>query len=428
MQNAGGGNLAAPGNGVTGVDAGDTVQPAPLANFLVAATCAPNLADVPFVLTLTARDAFGNTNSSGPNNFDGAGNTAQIASTGPLSMGGGTTATFANGVLVLAVTIGPLAPPGGTFTFTATDTAAAGLGTGAETGTSAPCAIGQPGPAGGAPDNTDEMEPTDEGTFDPATGTNTVDATTGQATINLATESTTQNGNEIVRVTDGAGNTVAIDVDDLPAGVTDITVSMQSASAQSVAEAVSDAGLPGGATVFGLEIEIFDGSGNDIGGTTPVTVQIELPLEFDPTLSTVVVNGEMAPVTIVSVGPPAVVEAQLPHLTTVLVVEMVEEEAEEEQPVDEVEEPVDEVAEVVEEPPAIDILTLNAGGEFVFWTFGPARAGDVFGVVKIAWLFDSTAVRWTSFIPALGITNFALNDGAVLWVVSDTAQEIPIFG
>ncbi len=78
------------------------------------------------------------------------------------------------------------------------------------------------------------------------------------------------------------------------------------------------------------------------------------------------------------------------------------------------------------EPELLGTLTLNAGGQFVFWQFGPANAADVFTGVKIAWLFNATAVSWLSFIPALGITNFALADGDVLWVVSDTAQEIEV--
>ena len=44
----------------------------------------------------------------------------------------------------------------------------------------------------------------------------------------------------------------------------------------------------------------------------------------------------------------------------------------------------------------------------------------------IAWLFDSVAIRWTSFIPVLGTVNYALMDGAVLWVVSDGPQEIAV--
>ncbi len=255
----------------------------------------------------------------------------------------------------------------------------------------------------------------DEGTFDPATGINTVDPTTGRATINLATESTTENGMTVVNVTDGAGTTVGIDVADLPGNTTDITVSMQPATAGDVTAALAEAGLPAGTMAFGVEISISDQFGGNIGGTTAVTVQFELPAGFDPATSAVVVNGEVITVTVVSLGPPVVVQASLPHLTTVLLVEIVEEEAEEE--------PVD---EVVEEPPAAEVLTLRAGGQFVLWTFGPALAADLFGVVKIAWLFDSTTVSWTSFIPPLGIINFALNDGAVLWIVSETAQAIPI--
>ncbi len=218
-------------------------------------------------------------------------------------------------------------------------------------------------------------------------------------------------------MTDGAGTTVTIDVDDLPAGTTDIIASMGDASAQAVADALAEAGLPAGTMAFGVEINISDQNGTDVGGTTPVTVQFELPAGFDAASGAVVVNGEVIAVTVVSLGPPVVVEASLPHLTTVLFVEIVEEEAEEE--------PVDEVEEVVEEePPAPDVLTLNAGGQFLFWAFGAAQAADVFGTVKIAWLFDPAAVSWTSFIPVLGITNFALSQGAVLWIVSEAAQEI----
>ena len=72
------------------------------------------------------------------------------------------------------------------------------------------------------------------------------------------------------------------------------------------------------------------------------------------------------------------------------------------------------------------VLSLQDGGQFVFWTFGPAGAADVFATVKIAWLFETVSVSWTSFIPALGQTNFALVDGAVLWIVSQGAQEITI--
>ncbi len=73
-----------------------------------------------------------------------------------------------------------------------------------------------------------------------------------------------------------------------------------------------------------------------------------------------------------------------------------------------------------------EVLALVTGGQFLFWQFGPANAADVFGTVKIAWLFDPVAISWISFIPALGITDFALDAGAVLWIVSETDQEIAI--
>ena len=78
-------------------------------------------------------------------------------------------------------------------------------------------------------------------------------------------------------------------------------------------------------------------------------------------------------------------------------------------------------------PELLGTLSLNAGGQFVFWQFGPHTADHIFAGVKIAWLFDATTVSWTSFVPALGIVNFALFDGTVLWVVSDTAQEVEVF-
>jgi hypothetical protein len=71
-------------------------------------------------------------------------------------------------------------------------------------------------------------------------------------------------------------------------------------------------------------------------------------------------------------------------------------------------------------------LVLTDGGQFVFWELGPTQAGRVFQTVVIAWLFDSTAVSWTSFIPALGTRPFALADGAMLWVVAEGAQTIAL--
>ena len=76
-----------------------------------------------------------------------------------------------------------------------------------------------------------------------------------------------------------------------------------------------------------------------------------------------------------------------------------------------------------------DTISLSDGGQFLFWTFGPGfSASDVFGTVKIAWLFDPLAVNWTSFVPLLGVVDFALSDGDVLWVVSEGSQEIALDG
>ena len=73
-------------------------------------------------------------------------------------------------------------------------------------------------------------------------------------------------------------------------------------------------------------------------------------------------------------------------------------------------------------------LTLNDGGQFVFWSFGPFDAADIFGTVKIAWRFDPDAVNWTAFIPALGAINFPIDDGDVLWIVSEGDQVIDLAG
>ena len=70
-------------------------------------------------------------------------------------------------------------------------------------------------------------------------------------------------------------------------------------------------------------------------------------------------------------------------------------------------------------------VAINAGGQFLFWSLGPGTtASDWFNPVTIAWLFSSDLVAWTSYVPALGVVDFALVDGAVLWVVSPTAQDL----
>ena len=73
------------------------------------------------------------------------------------------------------------------------------------------------------------------------------------------------------------------------------------------------------------------------------------------------------------------------------------------------------------------VLVVTAGGQFIFWSLGDGTmASDWFNTVTIAWLFKTELVSWISYVPALGRTDFALVDGAVLWVVSPIAQELSL--
>lgn len=108
-----------------------------LSTFLVETTgggaIGTQTAGVPFNIQITAQDAFNNTVTT----FDGTGNTAIITSSGTLSSGNGTTATFANGVLSShSVTITSV----GATTITARRSAST------ETGTSSSFTL-EPGPA-----------------------------------------------------------------------------------------------------------------------------------------------------------------------------------------------------------------------------------------------------------------------------------------
>ena len=73
-------------------------------------------------------------------------------------------------------------------------------------------------------------------------------------------------------------------------------------------------------------------------------------------------------------------------------------------------------------------LTPVAGGQFVLWRYADSTAAVVFGTLKIAWLFNAGSVMWTSFVLDLGVTDFAPTDGAVLWLVTFEATEIPLHG
>ena len=69
-------------------------------------------------------------------------------------------------------------------------------------------------------------------------------------------------------------------------------------------------------------------------------------------------------------------------------------------------------------------ITLDAGGQLVTWSLEPAQAADVFGTVTSAWLFQEAEQGWVSFIPQLGRTDFRIQNGDRLWVVSPFAQTI----
>ena len=79
-----------------------------------------------------------------------------------------------------------------------------------------------------------------------------------------------------------------------------------------------------------------------------------------------------------------------------------------------------------EDAPRGEVLSLVAGGQFIQWSLGGTTAAAVFATLKIAWLFNATAVSWTSFVPQLGVTDFPLADGAVLWLVAFEDAELLI--
>ena len=104
------------------------------------------------------------------------------------------------------------------------------------------------------------------------------------------------------------------------------------------------------------------------------------------------------------------------------------EEKKEEPKAEEEMKPPEEEMKPVEEEEAPSALVLRDGGQFVFWEFVPVRAGEVFGTVKIAWLWNADVLSWTSFIPVLGVVNFEVVGRAFLWVVSEGEQTIVIEG
>ena len=174
----------------TGVSNSFTVDPGPLDHFLVEAVgggaIGTQTAGAAFNIQITAQDANNNTQTF----FDGAGNTVDITSTGTLSAGGGTSATFTNGVLAShSVTITNT----GSFTITATDSAG-GLGTGTEVGVSNSFTV-DPGPL--------------DHFLVEAVGGGAIGTQTAGAAFNI--QITAQDANNNTQTFfDGAGNTVDI--------------------------------------------------------------------------------------------------------------------------------------------------------------------------------------------------------------------------
>ncbi len=174
----------------TGISNSFTVDPAPLDHFVVelagGGAIGTQVAAVAFNIQITAEDAFNNTMTT----FDGVGNTADITSTGTLSGGSGTTATFASGVLAShSVTISNT----GSFTITATDSAG-GLGTGTEIGVSNAFTV-DPGPL--------------DHFLVEAVGGGAIGTQTAGAAFNIQITAEDANNNTQTFF-DGAGNTVEI--------------------------------------------------------------------------------------------------------------------------------------------------------------------------------------------------------------------------
>ena len=203
-----------------------------LNNFLVEAqgggAIATQVAGTAFLTQVTARDQFNNTLDDGTNNFDGAGNTADITSNVTGSAGLVTTATFTNGVLAShAVTLTQAAA--GTATITATDTAAAGLGTGTETGVSATFTV--------------TAAVTDAGTSTVASSPGTIIAngtTISTITVTLLDQFSNAVSGNTVSLAQGAGSSVI----SAPSGVSDgsgvVTFTVTNTTAETVTYTATD--------------------------------------------------------------------------------------------------------------------------------------------------------------------------------------------
>lgn len=75
-------------------------------------------------------------------------------------------------------------------------------------------------------------------------------------------------------------------------------------------------------------------------------------------------------------------------------------------------------------PAPTTTVTVAAGGDFLAWSYGTATASEVFGDVTVAWLWQDGA--WVSYIPLLGITDYGLTSGAIVFVVAEEEATLTV--
>jgi hypothetical protein len=72
------------------------------------------------------------------------------------------------------------------------------------------------------------------------------------------------------------------------------------------------------------------------------------------------------------------------------------------------------------------VLSLVAGGQFVFASFS-GTASEIFGAnTTIVWKFLGVDAGWVSYFADVGVENFSVAPGDVLWVVSPIDQDLSV--
>lgn len=72
----------------------------------------------------------------------------------------------------------------------------------------------------------------------------------------------------------------------------------------------------------------------------------------------------------------------------------------------------------------VDLLALGSEGEFVEWPFEATTAAAAFHSLKVAWRLGPASSQWTAFIPALGLSDFPVAPGDLLWLVPPGAAPV----